>query len=125
MPGCSTSSTKTQLPPCSQNFEEYFDTVDPPYGAGYPNPTPIIPCGLTPAGVRQAYGLAGAVAQGNDGRGVKIAIVDAWLDPTLVSDAQAYAAQFDPAHPLTASQITLLAAPSGGDPIVPADFAWY
>jgi subtilase family serine protease len=119
------SSSNTSLPTCSNYFGEYFDTVDPPYGAGYPNPTPIIPCGLTPSGVRRAYGLANAVAGGNDGRGVKIAIVDAWLDPTLVADAQAYAAQFDPAHPLATSQITLIDAPSGGDPTIPVDFSWY
>jgi len=75
--------------------------------------------------VRQAYGLDTAVSSGNDGRGVTIAIVDAWRSPTLVSDAQRFAATLDPAHPLQASQITLIDAPSGGDPSIPVDVTWY
>ena len=39
--------------------------------------------------------------------------------------AQAFAAQFDPAHPLRDSQITLIDAPSGGDPTTPVDVTWY
>jgi subtilase family serine protease len=43
----------------------------------------------------------------------------------LVSDAQAFAADFDPAHPLLTSQITLINAPSGGYPPIPVDVTWY
>ena len=123
--GGAQSSAAVTTPTCSNYFGEYFDTIDPFYGGGYPNLTPIIPCGLTPPRLRWTYGLAEAVEAGNDGRGVKIAIIDAWRDPTLVSDAQAYAAQFDPAHPLRSSQITLIDVPSAGDPTIPVDFGWY
>jgi subtilase family serine protease len=125
MVGGTVASAAATAPTCSKYFGQYFDTIDPPYGDGYPNPPPLQPCGLTPPRARRAYGLADAVANGNDGRGVKIAIVDPWRSPTLVSDAQAYAAQFDPAHPLRTSQVTLVDAPSGGDPTVPVDVSWY
>jgi subtilase family serine protease len=113
------------VPTCSDYLGQHFDLIDPPYGGGYPSPTPLYPCGLTPPRVRRAYGLDEAVAAGNDGRGVRIAVLDAFRSPTLVSDAQEYAAQFDPAHPLRASQISLVDAPSGGDPAVPVDYNWY
>jgi subtilase family serine protease len=112
-------------PPCADYLGQYFVTGVPPYGDGYPNPTPLQPCGLSPPRLRRAYGLAEAVAGGNDGRHVSIAIVGAWRSPTLVADAQAYAAQLDPRHPLLNSQITLIDAPSGGDPPIPLDPLWY
>jgi subtilase family serine protease len=119
-----TSMTAT-APTCSDYFGEYFDTIDPPYGGGFPNPTPLHPCSYAPPRLRKAYGFESAVANGNDGRGVNVAVVDAWRSPTLTPDAQAFAAQFDPAHPLYDSQITLIDAPSGGDPNIPLDPNWY
>jgi subtilase family serine protease len=65
------------------------------------------------------------VAGGNDGRGVGIAIVDAYRSPTLIPDAQRFAATFDPNHPMLGSQITAIDAPSGGDPTIPIDLTWY
>jgi subtilase family serine protease len=118
------SSSKT-APTCADYYGEYFDTTDPPYGGGFPTPTPLRPCGFTPPRVRRAYSLDDAVESGNDGRGVRIAILDPWRSPTLVSDAQRFAAAFDPAHPLPSSQITLIDAPSGGDPPIPVDVNWY
>ena len=110
------SSTAATTPICSNYLGEYFDTNGPAYGGGYPNPTPLRPCSLTPSRLRKAYGLADAVEGGNDGTGVKIAIIDPWRSPTLVSDVQTFAVQLDPKHPLHSSQITLIDAPSGGDP---------
>lgn len=111
--------------PCPDYLGQDFDTTDPAYGDGYPDPTPIPACGLTPPRVRKAYGLEEAVAHRNDGGGVKVAIVDAWRSPTLVSDVKAYAAAVDPSHPFLDSQITLIDAPSAGDPTVPVDTGWY
>jgi len=34
------SSSKTSPPTCADYYDEYFDTVDPPYGGGYPYPAP-------------------------------------------------------------------------------------
>jgi len=125
MVGQALAAASTTSIPCPDYLGQYFDTTDPAYGGGYPNPTPVYPCGLTPPRVRKAYGLDAAVASGNDGRGVTIAIIDAWRSPALVSDAQMFAATFDPTHPLSNSQITLVDAPSGGDPPIPIDQTWY
>jgi subtilase family serine protease len=118
------ASSNAAAPDCAGYYGQYVDTTDPPYGGGYPNPTLVHPCGLTPPRMRRAYGLSDAVEDGNDGRGVTVAIVDAGRWPTLVSDAQAFAAQFDSKHPLLASQIRLIDAPSGGDPPMPVDPSW-
>ncbi len=50
------------------------------------------PHGYTPAQIRGAYGTQSIVAGGNDGRGVTIAIIDAYASPTIVNDANQYAA---------------------------------
>lgn len=52
---------------------------------------------LTPAQVRQAYGFNTVVLPGGvpaDGRGMTIAIVDAFNNPTIISDLQAFNTQF-------------------------------
>ena len=46
------------------------------------------------------------MAKGTDGKGVTIAIVDAYDSPTLLSDSQKYFRLNDPAHPLKSSQFT-------------------
>jgi subtilase family serine protease len=61
-------------------------------------------CGYLPRQLRSAYGLAGAVASGDDGSGVGVAIVDAYDSPTLYSDTSEYFKKNDASHPLTASQ---------------------
>ena len=114
----------TATPTCGNYLGQEFDTLDASYGGGFPNPTPLHACSLTPPRVRKIYGLADAVGSGNDGRGVKIAIIDPYLTPTLVSDAQAYAAQFDAKYPLHSSQITIINAPSAGD-TNPFDPSWW
>jgi subtilase family serine protease len=107
--------------PCPDYLGQYFDTNDPPYGGGYPNPTPVYPCGLAPPRVRRTYGLDAAVVGGNDGSGVTIGILLWQRSPTLVADAQQFAATFDPNHPLVGSQISLVDAPSGGGGPMPID----
>jgi subtilase family serine protease len=123
--GGARAAASTKATPCADYFGQYFDTTDPVYGGGYPNPTPVWSCGLTPPRIRRAYGFDTAVGSGNDGSGVTVAVIDAWRSPTLVYDAQTFAATFDPTHPLRDSQITLIDAPSGGDPPIPIDTTWY
>jgi subtilase family serine protease len=107
---------------CSAYYGATLDTTDPPYAEGYPHPLPYVPCGFTPGTVRAAYGLDDVVEDGLDGRGRKIAIVDAYMSPTLLADAQAYAAAHDPSHPLKDSQFSARWAP--GTP-TPVDTGWY
>jgi subtilase family serine protease len=106
---------------CSEWFGATLDTVDPPYGPGYP-PLTYAPCGYLPAQIREAYGFTESVRQGNDGTGVTVAVVDAYLSPTLLADVQTYAAQNDPDYPFATSQLTTYWAP--GTPTEPIP-GWY
>jgi subtilase family serine protease len=105
---------------CSEWFGEKAHVTNP----AFPGiaPPALIPCGYYPAQLRRAYGLADTVRHGNDGTGVSVAIVDAFLSPTLFVDAQTYAAQNDPEYPLDAAHFTALMAP--GIPQQP-DIGWY
>ena len=48
-------------------------------------------CGYKPAQLQGAYNLTQAIAKGDDGSGVTVAITDAFASPTLYSDAVEYA----------------------------------
>ena len=74
--------------------------------APYTAPLPYDICGYKPAAVARRLRARRRVGQGNDGTGVKIAIVDAYDSPTLLTDAQQYFNINDPAHPLKTSQFT-------------------
>jgi subtilase family serine protease len=94
--------------PCSQFFGQQIDTTDPTFNG---KQLPYAPCGYVPSQLRGAYGIDKTVAAGIDGRGVTVAIVDAFGSPNLFSDAAEYARRNDPAHPLLASQFTQQVAP--------------
>jgi subtilase family serine protease len=93
-------------PPCSNFWAEKMATGLPPLGNGYPNPLPWAPCGLKPGQLRSAYGTASTVASGIDGRGVTVAIVDAFASPTIFEDASTYSQRNDPSHPLARNQFS-------------------
>jgi len=46
--------------------------------------------GYTPKQFREAYGVARAIAHGNNGRGVTVAVIDAYAAPTIVYDVDRY-----------------------------------
>ncbi len=94
--------------PCSQFFGQKIDTTDPTFNG---KQLPYAPCGYNPSQLRGAYGIDKTVAAGIDGRGVTVAIVDAFGSPNLFADAVQYAKRNDPAHPLLASQFTEQVAP--------------
>jgi subtilase family serine protease len=94
--------------PCAAYYGQIVDTLLPPFGNGYPSPAPWAVCGYTPPQFRSAYNLTGP----DDGTGVTVAIVDAFLAPTLQADAQRFAQRHDPSHPLTSSQFSVN-APGG------------
>ncbi|HWB00825.1 MAG TPA: S53 family peptidase, partial [Pirellulales bacterium] len=56
------------------------------------------PSGLSPAQVRQAYGIS-SISGGLNGAGTTIAIVDAYNDPNIASDLKAFDKQFGLADP--------------------------
>lgn len=70
------------------------------------NPQPYAVCGYKPAQVRGAYGVDSALAQGYDGRGATVAIVDAYASPTIFADASTYAKKNDARHPLRSYQFS-------------------
>ena len=107
---------------CSEWFGQVADTTDPVYGGGYPTPLTYTPCGFHPPQLRQAYGVDALVRGGNDGTGQKIAIVDAFVPPTLVVDAQTYFAANDADYPLASTQISVQWGPGTVGPI---DKGWY
>jgi subtilase family serine protease len=75
-------------PPCSTYFGEKTATQ---YPAVNGSKVPFAPCGYTPAQFQGAYGTSGLVARGLDGRGVTVAITDAYAAPTILQDANTYA----------------------------------
>ena len=74
--------------PCSSYFGQKVATSTPP---AYGKSQPYAPCGYVPAQLQGAYGVTSAVAGGLDGRGVRVAITDAYAAPTIASDANTYA----------------------------------
>jgi subtilase family serine protease len=111
--------------PCGAYYGQKIDTTDPKFQG---QTLPYAPCGYVPSQVRGAYGIDGTVAAGVNGKGVTVAIVDAFASPTLYSDAATYAKRNDPAHPLLASQFSEQVAPptpgTEGDDVCGAA-GWY
>jgi subtilase family serine protease len=93
-------------PPCSSFYGKKSDTSDPPYGGGYPNPLPYAVCGYVPEQLQGAYGLSSSIAAGIDGRGVTVAIVDAYASPTLLADARRYSELNQPTQVLRGGQFS-------------------
>jgi subtilase family serine protease len=77
--------------PCSAYYGQELASTLPSFGDGFPNPLPYAVCGYKPAQLQGAYNVTGAIAGGDDGSGVTVAIVDAYVSPTLYSDAVEYA----------------------------------
>jgi subtilase family serine protease len=93
-------------PPCSSSYGQTTDTTDPAYGDGFPDPLPYAVCGYDPAQLQGAYGLTSSIADGVTGKGVTVAIVDAYDSPTLFADAQEYSQKNQPTAVLKKSQFS-------------------
>ncbi len=87
------------------NFEADFATPLPPF-MGRTRPYAV--CGYNPGQLRSAYGAP----SGLTGKGVTVAIVDAYQSPTLASDANRYAAN-NGVQPFANNQLVSL-KPTGG-----------
>jgi subtilase family serine protease len=74
--------------PCSAYFGQKIATDTP---KAYGKYQPYAPCGYTPAQLQGTYGLTSSLAKGLDGRGVTVAITDAYAAPTILADADTYA----------------------------------
>jgi subtilase family serine protease len=78
------SDAFVNAPPCSKYWAEKPAVTVPP---AFDALQPYAPCGYTPAQLRGAYGLDKI---GVNGRGVTVAIVDAYASPTIKRDADTY-----------------------------------
>src|ERR1700727_27486 len=85
--------------PCGQYYNQTLDNTLPQFPQGPVDP-PWVVCGYTGPQFRSAYGLSGS----NTGRGVTVALVDAYLSPTLFADAHQFAQMNDPSNPFNAGQ---------------------
>jgi subtilase family serine protease len=90
--------------PCSSSWGQKTDTTDSPSLYGPYTGASYDICGYKPLQLRQGYQIQRQTHRGITGKGVAIAIVDAYDSPTLFADAHKYAHLNDPAHPLAASQ---------------------
>jgi subtilase family serine protease len=97
-------------PPCSQYWGQKMlantstpdGTILTPGGPWSDNATGTVtaysvtafaPCGYAGTQLQGAYGLTGAIAAGNDGTGVTVAVIDAYASPTIVSDVTEYSSR--------------------------------
>lgn len=112
------SAAAAAAPGCSSYFLQHTAAMPAAYGRTT-FPTQI--CGYTPAQVHSAFGTAGLLARGIDGRGVTVAVVLFYPTPTAVSDLNTFAANHGLPQ-LTAGQYTQYLpdsfnfGPSGGCP---------
>jgi subtilase family serine protease len=112
--------------PCGSSFGSKIDTTDnASLYAPFTSPQPYDICGYKPAQLEGAYGLAGSIASGDNGKGVKIAIVDAYDSPTLLADAQQYFSNNDPSIALPKSQFTNDKPSSVGNEAECGASGWY
>src|SRR5579859_5513712 len=106
----------SQMPQASAH-QSASAVTEPPPPAGFRNPQPCSAfwghkpytnnsydiCGYKPAQMRDAYGLKNAVSS-SAGKGVTVAITDAYDSPTLQADASHYFSLNDSSNPLRSSQ---------------------
>jgi subtilase family serine protease len=94
-------------------------------GNGYYSPTPG--CGYSPANVYGAYNLNGLYAEGYNGAGQTIVIIDWCGSPTILQDANVFSKRFG-LPPLTSSNFNIIStgpsACSGVDMEINVDVEW-
>jgi subtilase family serine protease len=94
------------VPPCGTYYGQSTTTVSPPFGNGYPRTVPDVVCGYKPGQYRSAYG----VGTTDTGKGVTVAIIDAYGSSTIASDATRYFRTNDPGNPFSNANFTQINA---------------
>ncbi len=93
-------------PPCGSYYSAKIATVTPPFGHGYPGKVPYQVCGYKPGQLRSAYNIGSATT----GKGVTVAIIDAYGSSTIASDSARYFRMNDPGHPFANAHFSQLNA---------------
>ena len=78
---------RTGVQPCSAYYAQKVASDKP---AAYGKHQPYTVCGYGPQQLQGAYGESSLLKSGIDGRGVTVAITDAYAAPTMLADAQKY-----------------------------------
>ncbi len=73
--------------PCSQYYGQKVATTLP---KAYGKHQPYAVCGYVPSQYQAAYGESALLKKGINGKGVTVAITDAYASPTMLQDAQLY-----------------------------------
>lgn len=87
-PSVKPSATPPPLAECSTYWNQHQQTVPKTYGK---TKLPTTACGYVARDVRTAYGVQASVSHGLTGKGVTVAIIDAYASPTMFADANAWA----------------------------------
>ena len=93
-------------PPCGASYGAKSTTVTPAFGHGYPSVVPDQVCGYKPGQYRSAYDIGSA----DTGKGVTVAVIDAYGSSTIASDASQYFAANDPGDPFSNAHFSQLDA---------------
>lgn len=93
-------------PPCASYYGAKTTTVTPAFGHGYSRTVPDEVCGYQPAQLRSAYSVGSATT----GKGVTVAIIDAYDSSTIASDATKYFNATDPGNPFANANFSQLDA---------------
>ena len=99
--------------PCSTYYAQKIATAQPP---AYGKSQPYAVCGYVPQQLQAAYGEANLFSQGITGKGVTVAITDAYASPTIYQDAQLYSSRHNQPLFLPGNQFTQITpGPDGYD----------
>jgi subtilase family serine protease len=96
--------------PCSAYYSEKIATDQP---SAYGQKEPYAVCGYSGAQLQGAYGETPLLSHGIDGRGVTVAITDAFAAPTILADTQTYSAKHGLPQ-LKAGQFSQILPPADG-----------
>ncbi|WP_239118414.1 S53 family peptidase [Paractinoplanes ferrugineus] len=73
--------------PCSSYYGQKTATGQP---ASNGKKQPYVVCGYQPKQYQSAYGVSDLIKRGVDGRGITVAVTDAFASPTIVQDLKTY-----------------------------------
>jgi subtilase family serine protease len=107
-------------PPCGSSYNAKIATVTPPFGHGYPGKAPYQVCGYKPGQLRSGYDIGSA----NTGKGVTVAVIDAYGSSTIASDSARYFRMNDPGNPFANAHFSQLNSTPFNDEAECAASSW-